>query len=86
MFAFHFVATGPFLAEIQQIPHLTLKIQGQGLNQNQPKSNQAIYRSGPTIVPKLKEIQNVVQKSSHERESAAGAEKTLSHPRYTGVI
>ena len=36
------------------------------------KSNQVIYRSGPTIVPKMKEIQKVVQKLSREQESAAG--------------
>ena len=41
--------------------------------QNPPKSNQVIYRSGPTIVPKMKEIQKVVQKLSREQESAAGA-------------
>ena len=40
--------------------------------QNRPKSNQVIYRSGPTIVPKMKEIQKVVQKLSREQESAAG--------------
>ena len=56
MFAFHFVAVGPFLAELWQIPYLTLKIQGQGHNENLPKSNQVIYRSGPTIVPQMKEI------------------------------
>ena len=27
--------------------------------------------SGPTIVPKMKEIQNVLQKFLHEQESAA---------------
>ena len=39
---------------------------------NRPKSNQLIYRSGPTIVPKMKEIQKVVQKLSRGQESAAG--------------
>ena len=29
MFAFRFVAIGPLLAEIYQIPYLTLKIEGQ---------------------------------------------------------
>ena len=29
--------------------------------------------SGPTILPKIKEIQNVVQKLSREQESAAGS-------------
>ena len=40
------------------------------------KSNQVIYRSGPTIVPKMKEIQKVVQKLSREQESAAGGVRT----------
>ena len=57
--AFRFVAIGPFLAEIYQIPYLTLKIQAQGHDENRPKSNQVIYRSGPTILPKMKEIQKV---------------------------
>ena len=35
MFAFRFVAIGPFLAEIWQILYLTLKIQGQGRGQGQ---------------------------------------------------
>ena len=35
MFAFRFMVIGPFLAEIQQIPYLTLKIQGQGHGQGQ---------------------------------------------------
>ena len=37
MFAFRFVAIGPFLAEIQQILYLTLKIQGQGHGQGQTR-------------------------------------------------
>ena len=111
MFAFRFVAIGPLLVEIQQIPYLTLKIQGQGHGQGQtwwlhlrpwaqsicllfipyltlktegqghdehwPKSNQVIYRSGPTIMPRMKEIQNV-QKLSCEQESAAGAGGVLT--------
>ena len=47
-----------------------LKIQGH--DENRPKSNQLIYGSGPTIVPKMKEIQKVVQKLSRGQESAAG--------------
>ena len=35
MFAFHFVAIGPLLAEIWEIPYLTLKIRGQGHGQGQ---------------------------------------------------
>ena len=45
---------------------------GQGHDENRPKSNQVICRSGPTIVLKMKEIQKVVQKLSREQESAAG--------------
>ena len=59
---------------------------------DRPKSNKVIYRSGPTTVPKMKEIQKVVQKLSREQESAAGGSggvrtgtKTESHPQYTGV-
>ena len=37
MFAFRFVAIGPFLAEIKQIVYLTLKIQGQGQGQGQTR-------------------------------------------------
>ena len=70
MFAFHFVIIGPILAEIKQIPYLTLKNLGQGHNEIRPKSNQVIYRSGPTIVPKMKEIQKVVQKLSCEQKSS----------------
>ena len=69
---FRFVAIGPFLAEVEQILYLTLKIQGQGHDENCPKSNQVIYRSGPIIVPKMKEIWKVVQKLLREQESAAG--------------
>ena len=39
---------------------------------NRPKSNQVIYRSGSTIMPKMKEIQKVVQKLSHGQKSQAG--------------
>ena len=49
-----------------------LKIQDQGHNANRPKSYQVIYRSGPTIMPKIKEIQKSVQKLSREQKSAAG--------------
>ena len=67
-----------------------LTILGQGHDENRPKSNQVIYRSGPTIVPKMKEIQKVVQKLSHGQKSAAGGgvrtrTKTWSHSRYIPV-
>ena len=52
MFAFCFVAMGLFLAEIWQIPYLTLKIQGQGHDENRPKSNQVVNRSGQQLCQK----------------------------------
>ena len=48
-----------------------LEIEGQGHNENRPKSNQVIYWSGPTIIPKMKEIQKVVHKLLGEQNSAA---------------
>ena len=45
--------------------------------------DQVIYRSGPTIVPKMKEIQKVVQKLLCEQKSAAGAtnqDKNIKSP------
>ena len=38
MFVFRFVAIGPFLAEIHQVPYLTLESQGQGHEENNPNS------------------------------------------------
>ena len=49
-----------------------MKIENQGHDENRPKSNQLIYRSGPTMVPKMKEIEKVVQKLSRGQDSAAG--------------
>ena len=72
MFAFCFVAIGPFLAEILQIPYLTLKNLGSGHDENRPKSNQVIYWSGPTIMIKMQEIKKDVQKLSRGQEAAAG--------------
>ena len=43
---FLFLAIGLFLAEILQIPYLTLNIQGQCHNKNRSKSKPVIYRSG----------------------------------------
>ena len=55
------VAIGSFLAEIKQIPYLTLKNLSKGHNENRPKSYQVIYKWGPTIVSKMKEIQKLFQ-------------------------
>ena len=72
MFAFRLVAIRPFLDEIKQIPYLTLKNLGQRHDEYRPKYSQVIFRSGPIIVPKIKEIPGVVKKLSREQESAAG--------------
>ena len=50
MFAFLFMAIGQFLAEIYQIPNLTLKIKGESHKESWPKSNQVIYISGLSIL------------------------------------
>ena len=63
-FPFRFMAILTFLAEIQQIPYLTLNFQGEGHVENWPKSNEIIYRSGPSIPPKMKEIRKVARKVS----------------------
>ena len=47
-----------------------MTIQGEGHNENQPKSNQVIYRSGSTIMLKMKEIPKVVQKLLREQNFA----------------
>ena len=70
--AFCFVAIKQFLVENEQILLLTLKILDQGHDENRPKSNQVIYRSGPSILRKMKEIRKVVRKLSHERICGGG--------------
>ena len=62
-----------------------MKIQGQGHDENRPKSNQVIYRSGPIIMPKLKEIQKAVQKLSCEQDSATGAGGGIYTNRYKNM-
>ena len=64
---FNFVAIRSYLAEIQQIPYLTLEIKRQGHYENRPKSNQAIYVSGLLTLPKLKENLKVVWNLSGEQ-------------------
>ena len=49
-----------------------MEIQGQGHYENRDKSKQVIYRSGPSIILKMKEIREVVRKLSREQKSAAG--------------
>ena len=45
MFAFRFAEIGPFLAEIKQIPYLTLKNLGQGHDENRPKTGNLQVRA-----------------------------------------
>ena len=64
-FCFHFKPTRPIFLEIWNkilyiIQYLTLRIWDQGHGQNRPKSNQVIHRSGPSILPKMKEITKII--------------------------
>ena len=63
---------GTIFGKIYRIPYLTLKIQGQGHDENLPKSYQINYGSGPSIPPKMKETLKVVQKLMRKKDSAAG--------------
>ena len=51
---------------------IDLEIQGQSHDENRPKSNQVIYRSGSLILPRMKKIQKCVQKLSREQKCAVG--------------
>ena len=55
-------------------------------SRSQPKSNQVIYRSGPTIMPKIKEILKVVLKLSHGQEAAAAAYEPVQKHKVTSGI
>ena len=61
--------------------YLTLKIQGQGDGENRPKSNQVIYRSGPSVLPKMREIWKVVQKLSHEQDWGHRRRRTYQYKK-----
>ena len=52
-----------------------LKNQGQDHDKNRLKSSQAVLRSGPSILPKAKEIRKVVQKLSREQTFVVGSGK-----------
>ena len=56
---FRFLAIGSFCQKTQQIDYLTMKIQGQGHGQGQT------YRSGSSILTKMKEIQKAARQLSH---------------------
>ena len=60
-----------------QIPHLALKIHGQGHDDNWPKSNQAIYRSEPSILPRMKQIPKFVRKLSNQCKTSAKPQSPL---------
>ena len=69
-------------------------------SRSRPKSNQVIYRPGPSILPNIKEIWKFVQKLSREQHTAASAgggasgtgggvrtgSKTKSPPVYRGDL
>ena len=90
MFAFRFVAIGPLLAEIYQVPYLTLKNLGQGHDENRPKSNLVIYRSGTTIVPKWKKSEKLfksyrVNKNLRPAAPATACEPVQKHKVTPGI-
>ena len=76
------------MAEIKQIPYLTLKIQGQGHDESRPKSNQVIYGSGPRIRPKWRKSQKLFisyRVNSNLRPPAAVACETVQKHKATPV-
>ena len=75
------MSIGPFGADIEQIPDLTLKIQSQGYVENRPKSNQVIYRSMPSILPKMKKIWQQNLRPAYE----PAQKKTERRPQYARV-
>ena len=71
-FAFCFMAINPFFSDIANWIFDLKKIMIKVMAKHRPKSNLVIYRSGPPILPKMKEIWKVVWKLSREQKSAAG--------------
>ena len=49
-----------FSLRYSKFRYFTLKIQGQDHNENQPKSNQVIYKLGPSTLPKMKQIWKII--------------------------
>ena len=52
---------------------MTLKIKGQGHNENRPKFDQVIYGSGPSILPEINENCKIVWKLSDQKNLRAVA-------------
>ena len=82
MCAFHLVSIRPGNSKFH-IWHWKFKVTVI-MKKNRLKSNQVIYRSGWSIVPKMKEIWKFVRKLLHEQKSAAGngtrtGKKTQNH-------
>ena len=75
-----------FLAEIQQIPYLTLESLGQGHGKNWPKSNQVIYRSGPSILPKRKESEKVFRSYRMSKSLWLAAYRLVQKHKVTSSI
>ena len=86
IFAFCFVAIGSFLAEIEKIPYLTLKILGLGQDENRPKSNQVIFRSGQKW-KKSKKLLKSYRADKSTRPAVAVAQAAAYEPvqKDTGV-
>ena len=60
-----------------------LENSSQGHHENRPKSYQVIYRSGPTLVQKIKEIQKVVRKLSGEAFGGGSGVRTGKKQKVT---
>ena len=60
---------------------------GQGHDENRPKSNQVIYRSGPTIVPQVKEIKKKFKsyRVNKDLQPAAAYEPVQKHKVTPGI-
>ena len=63
------------------MPYLTLKTEGQNHVESRPKSNQVVYWSGPSIMPKVKQARKVVRKLLREQSlrPAAAYEPVQKH-------
>ena len=63
-----------------------MKIQGQGDDKNKAKSNQVIYRSGRTIVPKMIEPQKLLKSYPVNKNMPAAAYKPVQKHKVTPGI
>ena len=69
---FLFRGNRAILAEIKQIPYLTLEIQGQGHDDNPRKSKKVIYRSWSLILPKKNRVNKSLRRAGGGDIGGAG--------------